>query len=136
MLPDSYQQTPFATWNPVRGVWETIQEAICGHSEPFSATWPKSGSMRDGEVFSHPMSALPTDGNASSSSLVRNDPRPGPLLTTPVATEKAVGRPHRYHQRWADLTDQVAYVEQQKHHPVETVQEMQTGTGQVMWEFQ
>jgi len=35
----------------------------------FSGTWPRSGSMRDGRVFEHPTSALPTDESDSSSLL-------------------------------------------------------------------
>ena len=43
---------PIATWNSARGVWETpTQNLLCGHLEPFSQTWPKSGSMRNGSVF-------------------------------------------------------------------------------------
>ena len=42
---------PTATWNPARGVWETTQENICGHSAPYSQTWPTSGMTRGGSAF-------------------------------------------------------------------------------------
>ena len=69
MSPDSSAPTPIATWNPARGVWETNQTAICGHSEPFSQTWPKQGSMRNGAVFARPTPAPRTDGNGCLSLL-------------------------------------------------------------------
>jgi hypothetical protein len=74
MSQDYSAPTPLATWNPARGVWEMNQQAICGHSEPYSQTWPRWGSMRNGEVFVLPTPAHPTAGSASSS-----------LLPTPVA---------------------------------------------------
>lgn len=58
-----------ATWNPARGVWETTRtNMLCGHSEPYLETWPRSGSMRNGQAFEHPISVLPTVGSESSSS--------------------------------------------------------------------
>ncbi len=70
---------PTATWNRARGVWETATESLlCGHSVPYSETWPASGSMRSGEVFPLPVSVPRTSGSGCSS-------RPGPLLKTPTA---------------------------------------------------
>ena len=67
-----------ATWNPARGVWETIQPSLlCGHLVPFSATWPTSGSMLSGRVRAPLTSAPPTAGSGSGSS-------PGRLLATPT----------------------------------------------------
>jgi hypothetical protein len=57
----------------------------CGHSELYSATWPASGSMRNGAVSKRPRSALPTPAAASSST-------PGPLLSTPVASDGGTDR--------------------------------------------
>ena len=71
---------PLATWNPVRGAWESTQTALCGHWELFSATWPTSGSMRSGSAFQPPTPAPRTAGSASSSSPGRET-----LLPTPDA---------------------------------------------------
>src|SRR4051812_37769069 len=71
---------PVATWNPARGVWETENVALCGHSEPYSATWPTSGTTRNGTAYELPTPAHPTDGSASSST-------PG-LLPTPTAASR------------------------------------------------
>lgn len=70
--------TRIATWNPARGVWETtVQNVICGHSVPFSETWPISGSMLDGVAYERPMLERLTSDSASS------------LLPTPMANEGA-----------------------------------------------
>lgn len=54
---------------------------FCGHSELYSATWPASGSMRNGSAYRRPTSAPLTSAGASSSS-------PGPqLLPTPTSSE-------------------------------------------------
>jgi hypothetical protein len=79
MSEDSSPQLPMATWNPARGVWETQAVSLfCGHSELYSATWPASGSMRNGRSFERPMSVPPTSGNEPSSS---------PGLPTPRARD-------------------------------------------------
>nr|WP_309110286.1 hypothetical protein [Saccharothrix sp.] len=95
---------PIATWNPARGVWETEQTSLlCGHSEPYSATWPASGTTRGGVAYAHPTSARHTNGSGSSSLLptptaadsdrssatyVRGNPTlVGALLPTPTASD-------------------------------------------------
>jgi len=81
MSPESSQPKPTATWNPARGVWETSAEsdALCGHSVPFLQTWPASGSMRNGSVWTPPTSAPRTSAAGSSSP-------PGlPLFKTPTS---------------------------------------------------
>ena len=50
---------------------------LCGHLVPYSETWPRSGSMRNGAVFAPKTSVHPTAGSECSSS-------PG-LLRTPTA---------------------------------------------------
>ena len=69
---------PIAVWNRARGVWEVpeTENLICEHSELFSATWPTSGTTRNGWAYELPTSAPPMD--ASGSSL---------LLPTPEAWE-------------------------------------------------
>lgn len=51
---------------------------LCGHSEPYSQTWPASGSMRNGRSSERPMSAPPTSVSGSFSS---------PGLPTPRARD-------------------------------------------------
>lgn len=71
---------PIATWNRARGVWETQQtNLICGHSEPYLATWPRSGMTRGGVAYELPTPERRTAGNAGSVS-------PG-LLPTPTAMD-------------------------------------------------
>lgn len=65
---------PLARWNPARGVWETGQTALCGHSEPYSETWPTAGTTRAGAAYAQPTSERPTAATGSSS-----------LLKTPTA---------------------------------------------------
>lgn len=70
---------PTAIWNPARGAWETATESLlCGHSVPYSETWPPSGSMRNGRAYPLPPSAAPTPGSGSSS---------WPALPTPRARD-------------------------------------------------
>jgi hypothetical protein len=68
---------PIATWNPARCVWETPQIAACGHALPYAVTWPRSGSMRNGQLFPHPMPVPATAARGFSSSPGRE------LLPTP-----------------------------------------------------
>lgn len=78
-------QQPLATWNPARGVWEKpTVNLLCGHSAPYSQTWPASGMTRGGSAYALPTSARHTHGSASS------------LLPTPKATDS-------HHSSPADL---------------------------------
>lgn len=67
MFAESSHSTPLAFWNPVRGVWETTEQPLCGHSAAFSATWPTSGMTRDGVAYALPTSEPPMDDTESSS---------------------------------------------------------------------
>lgn len=80
-------------------------DLLSEHSEPFSGTWPSSGTTRSGVAFELPTPVLPTAGTASSSS--RDLPTPtaadgdrssatyargnptlvGALLPTPMTSE-------------------------------------------------
>lgn len=74
-------------WDPTARLW-TIrpkQQGLFELSEPYSATWPPSGSMRNGAAWPLRRSALPTPASASSSSL-------GRLLSTPVASDGGTDR--------------------------------------------
>src|SRR5699024_3834188 len=62
---------------------------MCGHLEPYSQTWPISGSMRNGVVWERPTLEPPTVATGSSSS---------PGLPTPTT------RDHKGHNQRRDDT--------------------------------
>jgi hypothetical protein len=66
-------------YDPVMRLWKTRQCSLFEDSEWFSETWPRWGTMRDGECWELPMSARPTFGRGSG------------LWQTPVADD-AVNR--------------------------------------------
>lgn len=59
-------------------------DLLSEHSEPFSGTWPSSGTTRSGVAFELPTPVLPTAGSASSS------------LPTPRASRGASGTETMY----------------------------------------
>ena len=61
--PD-YSSTPLATLTD--GKWKSSQMTLLGEWEPFSGTWPGSGSMRNGVVYERPTLAPVTAGKESS----------------------------------------------------------------------
>ena len=75
---------PFASWNPISGIWETHQLDLFGRSAPYSETWPTSGMTRNGSVYPLPRSAHPTPDTGSSS-------LPTALFRTPLASDAARG---------------------------------------------
>lgn len=80
-------------WDPDRQLWMKVppQPVFFELPEPYSETWPASGSMRNGICVPRPTSAPPTAGDGSSSSL-------GPaLLPTPTTSEgRGPGAPEGY----------------------------------------
>jgi hypothetical protein len=81
MSPDSCQLKPIATWNGVRGAWETGKGSLfCEHAGLFWQTWPALGSMRNGAAYERPTSVPRTGGNEFSSS-------PGSLMGTPTSRD-------------------------------------------------
>lgn len=86
----SYQGKPIATWNDARNVWETPQGTLfCEHLVPYSETWPRSGSMRNGAAFSRPRSEPPT-GESGSSSWHGLLPTPTAQLNAPAPWKPGV----------------------------------------------
>ena len=81
MSKDSSRLPQTVVWDSTTRLWtkKPQQDGFFELLEPFSGTWPISGSMRNGVAWPHPTSAPRTAGTASSSS-------PGPLLPTPTAT--------------------------------------------------
>ncbi len=67
---------PFAEWNPQAQTWDTFEvDLFSGRSVPYSATWPTSGSMRNGRVCERPRSARAIAESAFSSSATLPTPR-------------------------------------------------------------
>ena len=109
MYEDFYQQQPTATWNSARGVWETNQvNLLCGHSEPFLATWQTSGMTRNGQVFALPMPERLTADLESSLSPIPEES----MLRTPSAIEGQGGAisedKARERNRMLQVRDQMA----------------------------
>lgn len=67
-------------WNPELRIWTVpaVQASFFELLAPYSATWPTSGSMRNGQAFALRRSALHTSASASSSSLTGATPLPTP----------------------------------------------------------
>lgn len=57
---------PFACFDPVTCSWKTSQLSLFGGLTPFSARWPRSGTMRNGTCFRLPPLAPRTSGKGSS----------------------------------------------------------------------
>lgn len=55
----------FARYSPSESKWKTAQCSLLGDSDEFSETWPRWGSMRNGESFLRPIPALPISANES-----------------------------------------------------------------------
>ena len=59
----------FAKFDPRTRGWKTRQISLIADSIECSPTWPRSGSMRDGECLAHATLARGTNANASGSKL-------------------------------------------------------------------
>lgn len=55
----------FAKYDPATRSWKTHQFSLLGDCTEFSETWPRWGSMRNGECWERPMSERPTGENES-----------------------------------------------------------------------
>jgi len=55
----------FAKYDPASRSWRTHQFSLLGDCTEFSETWPRWGSMRDGECWELPTLELPTEENES-----------------------------------------------------------------------
>lgn len=84
-LPGSGRTWPgsFAMFDRESCSWRTAQPSLLGDSDEFSATWPRSGTMRSG-VCSARMMLAPTTGATGCG-----------LLPTPLATDGANGGPNQ-----------------------------------------
>lgn len=103
---------PFAAYDRDSSSWKTLPTTDASDSMPYSATWPRSGSMRNGQVFERPTSARATPANGYSSSPILPTPTSrdhkgsnqrddttcliGALLPTPRASDGAKGSPNQH----------------------------------------
>jgi hypothetical protein len=55
----------FAKFDPRESKWKTAQCSLLGDSDEFLETWPRWGSMRNGESYLRPIPALPICANES-----------------------------------------------------------------------
>ncbi len=85
----------FARYDRVSSSWKTRQHSLLEDSDVYSETWPRWGSMRDGELCLLPMSERPISDNESGF---------WPTSTQDSATE----RTKRYAQGGMPLTAAVA----------------------------
>jgi hypothetical protein len=69
---------PIASWDAATGVWMREDSLLCGHSAPYSETWPMHGTTRGGRAFA--LSTWEHHTSAGESSSL-------PLLPTPVASD-------------------------------------------------
>lgn len=65
----------FAKWTPASSTWKTAQCSLLEDSTEFWGTWPRCGSMRNGECYQRPALEHRTCANESG------------LLPTPVAVD-------------------------------------------------
>lgn len=73
----------FARFDPHTFSWKTSQVSLMGGLTPFSARWPKWGSLLNGVASKRPMLAHPIAAKDCSSSL----PKQGVFWPTPTATD-------------------------------------------------
>lgn len=87
MSKGSSQRMLIVDWDSTLRIWKRRpeQDGFFELLEPFSETWPPSGSMRSGSAWGRTRSGLPTVGGASSSTR-------GRLLSTPVASDGGTDR--------------------------------------------
>lgn len=55
----------FARYSPSESKWKTAQCSLLGDSDEFSETWPRWGSMRNGESYLRQIPALPISESGS-----------------------------------------------------------------------
>ncbi|MDN7894562.1 hypothetical protein QZM93_38870 [Burkholderia cepacia] len=60
----------FAKYSPSESKWKTAQCSLLGDSDEFSETWPRWGSMRNGECYLRPIQMPLIYGNVSGSEVM------------------------------------------------------------------
>jgi hypothetical protein len=90
--PGESRRESFATWDRSSASWKTHQYSLLGGLESFWETWPKWGSMRNGECFHAPMRAAFTYENASGLRL----PTPRACSAIGARITESTAAPHRF----------------------------------------
>jgi hypothetical protein len=88
-MSSNTQPTVLAWWDDDAGLWQQpdgLTPGLFAHSEPFSGTWPVSGTTRNGTAYVLPTSEPRMDDSGYSSS-------PNGLLATPTAAIATGGPP-------------------------------------------
>lgn len=100
----------FAKYDHEASSWRTSQVSFMEELNTFSETWPRSGSMRNGQVFEHQMLAHPIAERGSLSwatATALDRPRSPEEWKTPT-TDSASQRTARYKQGGLPLATQAA----------------------------
>ena len=86
---------PFAMWDQNTSSWKTSQHCLLGGLETYSAPWPTSGTMRNGQCEAQPMSAPLTADTVSGYS----QPEGARMWPTPGASpnQNRSTKPHPSH---------------------------------------
>ena len=77
----------------IDGSWKSPQKTLLGEWEPYSGTWPASGTQQNGEVFERPMLERPTDAGGFLSSEWRTPDAPG--SGGPRNRQSSIGQGHQ-----------------------------------------
>jgi len=84
----------FAKFDQAASTWKTAQCSLLGDSDEFSETWPRWGSMRNGESFLRQIPVLPIFANASglwpTPTVFGNHNQPGASKTAAWGLSSAV----------------------------------------------
>jgi len=81
-------------YDPDTSLWKTRQCSLLGDLELFSETWPRWGTMRDGEFWGQSTPERHTDGNESGLS-EEMWPTPRTQMTRPVQVRGDVEKGHK-----------------------------------------
>lgn len=88
-------EKPIAQWNSEMQVWEKIKQnnLFSAPSEPYVATFPTSGTVRDGRLWQHQRLVPRTAASASSSSPRLSADDDHQVFPTPMARDHRPGSP-------------------------------------------
>ena len=119
----------WASYDPHTSSWRTSQTSLFGDSIEFSDRFPKSGMMRNGELYPLTMSAHPTSANASG--LWPTPAAQNPGFKNVEVVDKDGNPPAHFHQRFYNKqTGQIMQrgLEQAVQWPTPLAQEAKHGT--------
>jgi hypothetical protein len=111
----------FAKYSRDSYSWKTAQCSLLGDSDEFSETWPRWGSMRNGESFLRQIPALPICESASG------------LLPTPCAIDAGSGRINKSPSPGAAERPTLALMARKNLWPTPTAITSSGGTAMCKW---